>query len=81
MAHKHLKRAAAIVGSQSALARAIGVSPQAISMWLNKGEVPAEYAPSIEDATRGVVRCEELNSRVRWSVLRPPVQPEAMTQA
>ncbi len=65
-----LKRAIQHAGGQSALARAIAVSPQAISNWIARGNVPAEHCPAIEAAMPGVVRCEDLRPDVAWSVLR-----------
>jgi DNA-binding transcriptional regulator YdaS (Cro superfamily) len=69
-----VEKAALAAGGVTALANAVGVSSQAPSMWKARRSVPAEYCPSIERATRGVVRCEELRPDVDWSVLR---QPEA----
>ena len=56
-----LKRAIDIVGSQSALARAIGITPQAVQYWAKKGvRVPAEYCAGVETATGGQVTRAEL---------------------
>ena len=52
-------KAVAIVGSQSALARALGVSPQAVNQWL-KSKVPAERVLDIEFATNGQVTRHDL---------------------
>lgn len=51
-----------------ALAALIGVAPSAPSMWRIRGSVPAEHCPAIERETG--VRCERLNPRVAWDVLR-----------
>lgn len=77
-----LERAIAIVGSQTALASAIGgnVKTGHIFYWLKSGSVPAEHCPAIERATQGRVRCEELNSAPAWDVLRlqsTPAETEA----
>jgi len=66
----HLIQAYAAVGSQSKLARAIGVVPQVVHNWQRRGKVPAEYCPAIEKATDGAIRCEDLRPDVDWSVLR-----------
>lgn len=63
-----LKKAIDIAGSQSALAKKIGLVPQVVNNWLARGNVPAEYCPNIEQATG--VRCEDLRPDVNWSVLR-----------
>lgn len=53
------------------LADALRVSPVLISQWRNGGRpVPAERCPEIEQATNGLVTCEELRPDVQWSVLR-----------
>jgi DNA-binding transcriptional regulator YdaS (Cro superfamily) len=32
--------------------------------------VPAEHCVRIEELTNGEIRCEELNNRVNWAVVR-----------
>lgn len=58
------------LGSQSALAKAIGVAPQVVHNWVVRGNVPAEWCPEIEKATGGAVRCEDLRADVDWAYLR-----------
>jgi DNA-binding transcriptional regulator YdaS (Cro superfamily) len=65
-----LEKAYQVAGSQTTLARAIGVVPQVVNNWHRRGNVPAEYCPRIERATHGVVRCEELRPDVDWAYLR-----------
>jgi len=67
---ENLIRAYQVLGSQTALAKAIGVVPQVVNNWQRRGNVPAEYCPAIEKATAGMVRCEDLRPDVDWSVLR-----------
>jgi DNA-binding transcriptional regulator YdaS (Cro superfamily) len=56
-----LERAIEIAGSQAALAASIGKSQQAISYAKKRSlRVTAEMAVSIEKATKGAVRKEEL---------------------
>jgi DNA-binding transcriptional regulator YdaS (Cro superfamily) len=50
-------------------ANMLGESAQAVNNWRRRG-VPAERCPSIERATGGKVRCEDLRPDVDWSVLR-----------
>lgn len=66
----HLLRAYKIIGTQAALAKAIGVVPQVVNNWQRRGNIPAEYCPAIERATAGQVKCEDLRPDVDWSVLR-----------
>jgi DNA-binding transcriptional regulator YdaS (Cro superfamily) len=63
-------RAAAAAGGQSALARAIGCSPQAVQRMCATGRVPAERVLPIEAAS-GVSRHE----------LRPDLYPKARKRA
>ena len=58
-------------GRRSDLAKAIGVNPQLLSQWIHGVRpVPAARCPSIEAATNGRVRCEDLRPDVAWHVLR-----------
>jgi DNA-binding transcriptional regulator YdaS (Cro superfamily) len=65
---KALDEAIEIAGGVGALAARIGVAPSAPSMWRKRGNVPAEHCPAIERETG--VRCERLNDRADWKVLR-----------
>lgn len=58
-------------GGGMQLARAVGVSQVLISLWKTGArQVPAEHCPSIEKATGGAVRCEDLRPDVDWAYLR-----------
>ncbi|RZI86296.1 MAG: helix-turn-helix domain-containing protein [Rubrivivax sp.] len=68
-----LHKAVTIVGSQSRLAREIGggITQAHVHYWLTHAlVVPAEHCPAIERIVKQAVRCEELNPRVDWWVLR-----------
>src|SRR5574337_1690959 len=65
-----LHKAIEILGSQSALALAIGRAPQVVNNWVRRGNVPAECCPEIERATSGQVRCDVLRPAVDWGYLR-----------
>lgn len=68
-----LQKAIDIVGSQARLAREIGggIKQAHISYWITHAEVvPAEHCPTIERIVQHAVRCEDLNPRVDWWVLR-----------
>lgn len=58
------------MGSQAALARALGVAQQVVNNWLRRGKVPADYCPLIERATGRRVVCEEIRPDVDWPFLR-----------
>lgn len=61
--------------SQADFAKALGVTPGAVSQWVNgSAEVSAERCPAIEEVTGGLVRCEDLRPDVRWDVLRSSAQ-------
>jgi DNA-binding transcriptional regulator YdaS (Cro superfamily) len=68
MSYLLLKRAAQVVGSAAALARAIGVTPQFMSEMMKEGgrPMPVKYMPGVEFVTGGQVPCEELGPAVRW---------------
>ena len=76
-----LERAIFAAKSMSALARELGVSSAAPSMWKSRGNVPAEYCPAIERFTKNqgaIVTCEELRPDIPWGVLRH--QPAGITE-
>jgi DNA-binding transcriptional regulator YdaS (Cro superfamily) len=54
-----LQKAIELLGSQVALAKALGVTPMAVSQWKDRG-IPAERCPDIERVTNGAVRREDL---------------------
>lgn len=65
-----LEKSVGLAGSQSELARRLGVVPQVVHNWIKRGQVPAERCPDIERATDGRVRCEDLRPDVDWAYLR-----------
>lgn len=74
-----LRRAAAILGGQAAVATACGLPDRRhVWPWFNTSRrVPAEHCPLIERATDGRVRCEDLRPDIAWDVLRVGVAPVA----
>jgi DNA-binding transcriptional regulator YdaS (Cro superfamily) len=57
--------------SQVEFAKAIGVTPGAVSQWANGATVvSANRCPEIERATGGLVRCEDLRPDVDWAFIR-----------
>lgn len=64
-----LAKAIAEYPTLRAFADALDVRYQVVQQWLRNG-TPAEYCPRIEKLMNGLVRCEDLNSRVDWAYLR-----------
>ena len=61
MERNGIKKAIECLGSQSALAQVLGVSPQFICQLANGSRpVPAKLVRRIEAATKGQVSCHEL---------------------
>lgn len=59
--NRPLQKAIDAVGTQAALAKALGVKPQHVWNWLNRDRrVPAEQVLPIESATDGRVTRHEL---------------------
>ena len=77
---KHpIDTAAEVMGSQAALAAALGVTRAAVGQWKGKDrkgkarKVPAEHCLVIERETRArgsAVTCEELRPDMAWDVVR-----------
>lgn len=68
-AKQHIERAVAICGnSQTALAQRMGSSVRQghIWRWLQAGRVTPKFAPLMEAAVGGQVRCEDLCPDVEW---------------
>jgi len=61
---KKKKKAISITGSQSELARRIGVRQGTLWKWLRKGVAPAEHIVAIERATNGKISRYELRPDV-----------------
>ncbi len=59
-----LRIAIELLGSQAALARRVGIRPQAVQQWTVKGRVPAARCLSVEQATRGRVSRYDLRPDV-----------------
>ena len=78
MSNESVKRAVGILGSQVALAKAIGIKhKQSVNAWI-RGDVrvPVRHCPAIERATNGVVTVESLRPDFDWSVIRGSVANE-----
>lgn len=68
--------AAGILGSQTALAKLLEISPGAVSQFvLGIRKIPEQRCPSIERATGGSVACEVLRPDVRWQRVADPDWP------
>lgn len=72
----YIKTAIEMLGGPVRAASIIGVTAQAVCFWRDgKRRFPAEHCPTVERATGGKVRCEELRPDVDWSVLRKRAIP------
>lgn len=59
-----IAKAIRLAGSQSALARMVNRSPQAVQKWGTQGFVPGERCRDVESALEGQVTRYELNPAV-----------------
>ena len=66
-----IKQACKILGGNNKLAVLLEVTPGMVSQWVTgHRRIPAERCPTIERATSGEVRCEDLRPDVDWGYLR-----------
>lgn len=72
MSERGIDAAIKAVGSQVAVARALGVTEQAVSIWVKRGWVPARRAVELEQLT-GVARADLVSQRLRELVGADPV--------
>lgn len=71
-----IRHAAECLGSQAALADAIGVKQPTISEWVRGDRpLPFERCSDIERATAGAVTCEALRPDLAWSRIRDKAWP------
>ncbi len=68
---KSLEKIIAIAGSQTALAKELGIQQQAISEWLQKGTIPPHRVLKLEEIVKGAVTRHEL---------RPDIYPRDPNQ-
>lgn len=64
-----LEQAIKMLGSTSALARAIGITPWAVSKW-DRRKPPKERCLAIEQATKGIITAEQLRPDLNWAYIR-----------
>lgn len=60
LVRSNIEKAVWLVGGQSAMARILGCTPQAVQQWVDRNRVPAERVLPIEAATSGRVTRHEL---------------------
>jgi DNA-binding transcriptional regulator YdaS (Cro superfamily) len=65
-----IERAIVAMGGVAETVRKLNLNGHATVFQWKKTRVPAERCPQIEEATNGLVRCEELRPDVAWAVLR-----------
>ena len=58
------------MGGVAETVRKLSLNGHATVYQWTKTRVPAERCPQIEQATTGMVRCEDLRPDVQWGVLR-----------
>jgi DNA-binding transcriptional regulator YdaS (Cro superfamily) len=61
------------LGGPAAVARALGIRCQAVSLWSRKGRIPLERVPALERRALEIgvdVRAEHMRPDVDWSTLR-----------
>lgn len=59
-----IQKAVRAAGSQSALARMLGLTPQAVQKWVEQGYVPSERCRDVVAAVDGQVTRAELNPEI-----------------
>ena len=59
-----IEKAVRLIGSQTALAKALGVKPQAVQKWVAQGYVPSGRCRDVEREFDGAVTRYELNPAV-----------------
>lgn len=79
MSNEALDRAVRTAGSQSALARLVGVRQNSIWAALQKGRVSAELAIRIERALGGAVRAQDLRPDLFGGGVTPADAPRGAT--
>lgn len=61
-----IKQAINIVGSQSELARKIGVNQSTVSKWLNGADIGSRFIKSISIATDGQISTSEILNSISY---------------
>ncbi|GMG89641.1 hypothetical protein Cmtc_08610 [Cupriavidus sp. TKC] len=75
---QELRSAIKLAGGASAVAARLGISREAVYDFIRRGNFKADHCPEIEELSSGLVRCEVLNNKVKWEILRSPTsQPSA----
>lgn len=73
----NVEKAVRLAGGQTALAKALGVSPQAVQQWVASGAVPSDKCPKIEKLLDRAVLSEELTDKVDFAYIRSTYAPPA----
>jgi len=61
------------LGGPVLLGQRLGITSQAVSLWIHNDRIPAERVPDLERIAREVgadVRAEQMRPDVNWGVLR-----------
>lgn len=73
-----IEKAVRLAKGQTVLAKALGVSPQAVQQWVANGEAPPDKCPKIERFLDRAVLSEELNDKVDFAYIRATYAPPAV---
>ena len=84
-----IEQAIIAMGGVAEVVRKLNLNGHATVFQWKKTRVPAERCPQIEQATGGLVRCEDLRPDVAWSVIEtrhlrnpaPTAQAQPATQS
>jgi DNA-binding transcriptional regulator YdaS (Cro superfamily) len=60
MERNSIEQAAFYAGGQSALARELGITHQAVQAWCHKNRIPAEWVIQVEQIVKGKITRHEL---------------------
>lgn len=61
------------LGGPAAVARALGIRCQAVSLWARKGRIPLQRVPALERRALEIgadVRAEHMRPDIDWSAMR-----------
>lgn len=81
MSIEALNRACKALGSQNALATALGIESASISGWRERNRIPAERCIAIEQATGGIVTRHDLRPDIFGPAPAEPSKQEARDAA
>lgn len=67
-----------LAGGKTALARALGITPQAVDNWARRGRIPADHIPRIESLYgQNGMTAERLRPDIPWHLMRESAEKGA----